>query len=59
MIHATAHIIVSQIILKHFANCNLSPVNKMADTRMRRNVNQNVYNGGCRGVGNINIPHVN
>ena len=58
MVHATAHV-MSQIIVKHLGNYNLSLVNKMVDTRMRRNVNRNVFNGGCREVGNINIPHSN
>ena len=58
MVHATAHI-MSHIIVKHLGNYSVSPVNKLFDTRMRRNVNRNVFNGGCRGVGKVNIPHSN
>ena len=58
VVHATAHI-MSQITVKHLGNYKLSPVNKLVDTRMRRNVNRNGFNGGCRGVGNVNIPHSN
>ena len=58
VVHATAHI-MSQITVKHLGNYKLSPVNKLIDTRMRRNVNRNGFNGGCRGVGNVNIPHSN
>ena len=58
VVHATAHI-MSQITVKHLGNYKLSPVNKLVDTRMRRNVNGNGFNGGWRGVGNVNIPHSN
>ena len=58
VVHATAHI-MSQITVKHLGNYKLSPVNKLVDTCMRRNVNRNGFNGGCRGVGNVNIPHSN
>ena len=51
--------IMSQITVKHLRNYKLSPVNKIVDTRMRRNVNRNGFNGGCRGVGKVNIPHSN
>ena len=58
MVHATANI-MSQITVKHLGNYKLSPVNKLVDTRMRRYVNRNDFNGGCRGVGNVNNPHSN